>query len=214
MKYFPRLWCHTFHGAWRTCSVRSWCAYHTGRCGARKEDNVAMWYPRRGPVTQRWDTETDKRCYIKLWITTSLGSGILWCRRTPPCGRQTAALVGGSSCRPTRLCILTLYVVRLMNIKYYRIDFKWWQKDEHQRRKIRHRPYTALPRNLPESRIKWCDGLGRCFRLVCIYACAAVCFFDPTVCSMNKDLYNAYIVYCVLCFCVYLPMLWWIKINI
>jgi len=33
-----------------------------------------------------------------------------------------------------------------------------------------------------------CDGLGRCFRLVCIYACAAV-FFDATVCSVNKDLY-------------------------
>jgi len=42
--------------------------------------------------------------------------------------------------------------------------------------------YTPVPS------VNYCDGLGRCFRLVCIYACAAV-FFDATVFSVNKDLY-------------------------
>jgi len=35
--------------------------------------------------------------------------------------------------------------------------------------------------------VNYCDGLGRWFRLVCIYACAVV--FDATVFSVNKDLY-------------------------
>jgi len=41
---------------------------------------------------------------------------------------------------------------------------------------------------IPAPSVNYCDGLGRCFRLVCIYACAAV-FFDATVFSVNKDLY-------------------------
>jgi len=42
--------------------------------------------------------------------------------------------------------------------------------------------YTPVPS------VNYCDGLGRCFPLVCIYACAAV-FFHATVFSVNKDLY-------------------------
>jgi len=51
------------------------------------------------------------------------------------------------------------------------VDYKWYFV------------YTPVPS------VNYCDGLGRCFRLVCIYACAAV-FFDVTVFSVNKDLYK------------------------
>jgi len=42
---------------------------------------------------------------------------------------------------------------------------------------------------MPVPNVNYCDGLGRCVRLVCIYACAAV-FSDAIVFSANKDLYT------------------------
>jgi len=42
--------------------------------------------------------------------------------------------------------------------------------------------YTPVPS------VNYCDGLGRCFRFVCIYACAAV-FLCCYLFSVNKDLY-------------------------
>jgi len=40
-----------------------------------------------------------------------------------------------------------------------------------------------------KCQLVYCDGLGRCFRFVCIYAYAAV-FLCAAVFSVNKDLYN------------------------
>ena len=48
---------------------------------------------------------------------------------------------------------------------------------------IRYFVYT------PPPSVNYCDGLGRCFRFVCIYACAAV-FLCAIVFSVNKDLYK------------------------
>jgi len=43
--------------------------------------------------------------------------------------------------------------------------------------------------NNPVPSVNYCDGLGRCFRFVCIYACAAVFLCVATVFTVNKDLY-------------------------
>ena len=47
--------------------------------------------------------------------------------------------------------------------------------------------YDILLIGLPS--VNYCDGLGHCFRFVCIYACAAVFFCVATVFSVTKDLY-------------------------
>ena len=49
--------------------------------------------------------------------------------------------------------------------------------------KLKHGNYT------PVRSVNYCDGLGRCFHFVCIYACTAV-FLCCYLFSANKDLYS------------------------
>ena len=53
---------------------------------------------------------------------------------------------------------------------------------------VRYFVYTPVPS------VNYCDGLGRCFRFVCIYAYGAV-FLCATGFSVNKDLYRKYRLY-------------------
>ena len=52
----------------------------------------------------------------------------------------------------------------------------------------------------PVRSVNYCDGLGRCFRFVCIYACAAV-FLCCYRFSANKDLYNTWLGQCLILQC-------------
>jgi len=91
------------------------------------------------------------------------------CRLTGQTDRQTDGLREVRPCHVTQHTLRTVALTEKNNINEG--DYLW------------HFVYT------PVQSVNYCDGLGRCFRFVCIYACAAV-FLCCCRIFRNKDSYK------------------------